>query len=326
VVLEAADDMVAVLVAEEGAAAVEEAGIEELDEGGEVRIVAVVRGRSEEEEAVGLLGEGLGEVTTAGVLGVVAAELDAVMGLVDDDEIPGGAVEILEDFVLLGEVEGEEAEGEVIEGVGAEDEGAAELLELAPRGDGLEAEAEALAHLAGPLLEERTGGGDDEDPVGAATRDELGHDEAGLNGLAEADAVGEEEARPAHREGAHDRDELVGGDVEAARLDGEQGVRAKGLLEEKCVVIELPAAEARRMERVELVRDRGDRIERAQEVDLFASESAVEAAEAVAKLLRPGRFGVDDLPAETAHQDLGAGEVVGHAVMLRGGPRQRKKN
>ena len=81
----------------------------------------------------------------------------------------------------------------------------------------------------------------DEDPVGAATGDELGHDEAGLDRLAQADAVSEEEARSAHGEGAHDRDELVRGDVEAAGLDGEEGARAEGLLEEEGVVIELPA-------------------------------------------------------------------------------------
>jgi hypothetical protein len=53
------------------------------------------------------------------------AEPDAVMRLVDDDQVPGGALQLLEDLLLLGEVDRGQAVGDMVEGVGAEDEAAA---------------------------------------------------------------------------------------------------------------------------------------------------------------------------------------------------------
>jgi hypothetical protein len=65
VLLEAPDVVAAVALAPEGAPAVEKAGCEKLHDGGEVGNVAVVRGGREEEEAVGLAGEHLGEPAAA---------------------------------------------------------------------------------------------------------------------------------------------------------------------------------------------------------------------------------------------------------------------
>lgn len=60
VLLEAPDDMAAVALAPESAPAVEEAGVQKLNDGGEVGIVAIVRS-GREEEAVGLAGQHLGQ-------------------------------------------------------------------------------------------------------------------------------------------------------------------------------------------------------------------------------------------------------------------------
>ena len=65
VLLEAPDDVAAIALAAEGAPSVEEAGIEKLHDGGEVGVIAVVWGGREEEEAVGLAGEHLGEPAAA---------------------------------------------------------------------------------------------------------------------------------------------------------------------------------------------------------------------------------------------------------------------
>jgi hypothetical protein len=84
-----------------------------------VRVVAVVRGGSEEEEAVAAAGEHLGEPSTAGVLPVTGAvHADAVVRLIDDDEVPGRTLQLLEDLLLLREVDGCKAERDVVEGVG----------------------------------------------------------------------------------------------------------------------------------------------------------------------------------------------------------------
>ena len=76
--------------------------------------------------------------------------------------------------------------------------------------------------------QERPRGRDDEDAVGSPPRDQLGEDEARLDRLAEADAVGEEEADAAHPERAHHRHELVGLDVESPGLDGLRTPRGRG--------------------------------------------------------------------------------------------------
>jgi hypothetical protein len=77
----------------------------------------------------------------------------------------------------------------------------------------LEVEAEALVELFLPL-EADAGGGDDEDEVDALAEEELLEDEAGLDGLAKADVVGDEEVGAGELEGLHEGRELVGLDVD----------------------------------------------------------------------------------------------------------------
>jgi hypothetical protein len=81
--------------------------------------------------------------------------------------------------------------------------------------DDAELEAELVAHLVAPLdLQAR--GADDQHGPGAVAQQELLDDQAGLDGLAEADVVGDEQADPRHLQGASDGVELVVLDRDAA--------------------------------------------------------------------------------------------------------------
>ena len=93
---------------------------------------------------------------------------------------------------------------------------------ISSRIDDAEVEAELVPHLVAPLDLER-GGADDEDRPGAVAEDQLLGDEAGLDRLAEADVVGDQQVDARHLDGPHDRVELVVLDLDAAaegRLEG----------------------------------------------------------------------------------------------------------
>ena len=96
-----------------------------------------------------------------------------------------------------------------------------ELLQVA-RIDDAEFEAELLLHLVLPLQLQRGGAHDQNGPCSMAEQ-QLLSDEASLDGLAEADVIGDEQVDPWHLQGTHDRVELVVLDRDAAperRLEG----------------------------------------------------------------------------------------------------------
>ncbi len=237
------------------------------------------------------------------------------MCFIDDHQVPHCAFEKLEHLLLLGEVDGGQAVRDVVEGVGPEHERALHFLKVTGAADGIEAKAEALAHLSLPLLEERPRRGHDEDTMGPAPRDELGHHQAGFHRLAEADTVGQEQTRPAHPQRPHDGYELVRRDIEATRLDRQQGRRSEGLLEQEGVVVEPPLAEPTRAGGIEVDRNGQDGLERMQQVDLHALEVALQAPQTQPALLA-GSLGVHDLPRQAAGLDLGAGEERDHRSRL----------
>jgi hypothetical protein len=91
-----------------------------------------------------------------------------------------------------------------------------------------EGEAEALLHLLLPLAHDRGRAGDD-DPAHALAQEHLAEDEAGLDGLAEADVVGDEEAHARHGQGLAQRLELVVLDLDAGAVRGlEEFGRGRG--------------------------------------------------------------------------------------------------
>ncbi|MNX65018.1 hypothetical protein D3C86_960590 [compost metagenome] len=158
------------------------------------------RGGQEELEA-GL--EGLDELVGCG-LGVLEA-----VRLVYHQHVPLAGGDLLGVARVLGGVEGDDQalvrppplEGFVVVLVG-DHEGLAEL--------GL--------HLAAPLGRQRRRG-EDQDVLDQVADQVLLEDEARLDGLAEAHLVGEDGAAVHAVDGSHDRVDLVGQDLDAARLE-----------------------------------------------------------------------------------------------------------
>ena len=81
--------------------------------------------------------------------------------------------------------------------------------------DDLEFQAELLPHLVPPLQRQARRAHDDDRP-GTVPQQQFLHDQAGLDRLAQAHVVGEQQVRPGRLQGAAQRLELVGLDVRAA--------------------------------------------------------------------------------------------------------------
>ena len=81
--------------------------------------------------------------------------------------------------------------------------------------DDPEVEPELVAHLLAPL-DLQAGRADDEDPAGSVAEDQFLGDQAGLDGLAETDVVGDQQVDARHLERPDERVELVVLDVDAA--------------------------------------------------------------------------------------------------------------
>ena len=103
---------------------------------------------------------------------------------------------------------------------------APELLHRRAVGDE-ELEAEAVEHLVVPLLLE-VGGADDEHRSRPVAEQQLLDDEARLDRLPDPDLVGDQQVDARHLEGAHDRLELVVGDLDARPERRLQRPRVRG--------------------------------------------------------------------------------------------------
>ena len=104
----------------------------------------------------------------------------------------------------------------------------------------LESQTEPVSHLGSPLLKKRAGWRDDEHPLHQPSGHQFGHDEPGLNSLAQTDTVRQEQADSAHGQRPDHRNELIGLNFQAPRLDGEKCVRAEGLFENERLVVQEP--------------------------------------------------------------------------------------
>ena len=147
----------------------------------------------------------------------------AVVGLIDDEQVEKAGEprpvrqDLVEHALHPGRAEPLQADDRARvdgEGVGLEAVGAAQLPEPVGVQD-LELQSELGLHLLLPLERER-GGADDDDPSGPVAEQHLLDDEAGLDRLAEAHVVGDEELHPGHAERSRHRFELV-------LLDGDAG-------------------------------------------------------------------------------------------------------
>ena len=200
-------------------------GIEEAEAGEVSAGSGLLGGAAEEEESGDVGGEAFDEGEAAGV------GFAEVMGFVDDEEVPGGG----ESLALAARAVGEEGKGAdeelaIEEGVAAFgavfDGGAAGFVEEA------EAEVEAAQQFNEPLVDEGFGD-ENEDAVGPASEVEAVEDEAGLDGFAQADFIGEKDAgTPAGRDFGGDA-ELVGDEFEpGAREAAAGGALVPGAAEE----------------------------------------------------------------------------------------------
>jgi hypothetical protein len=219
VFLETPDHDVVEVVFEDRDAAGESLGIEQFEEGAEAVGVAVVRRGGEEKamfEARGEVADSAGDFRVDGVAG--AAGGCGVVGFVEDEESAGAKVLkpvaqgrgvgfVDEEFV------GDE---EPWEGCPWVDAVSAFLADAFDEGavEDFEDEAEALLEFFFPLFEHGGRAGDD-DFADAAAEQEFGSDEAGFDGFAETDVVGDEEVDPWEPEGFAEGFELVGVDADA---------------------------------------------------------------------------------------------------------------
>jgi hypothetical protein len=168
--------------------------------------VAVVRGGGEEQAVLEARGELAGELCQIGVDGValLVARGGDVVGLVEHQHALAAALAEghAQGLLVFGAAQGLIGDDEspaALPGVGADAALAADPGDVLAVDD-LEAQAEAALHLALPLQADG-GGADDQDQVEALAEEQLLQDEAGLDGLAEADVVGDEGVRA--REGQH---------------------------------------------------------------------------------------------------------------------------
>ena len=166
--------------------------VEQAEQVAEGLVLAAVRGsRDEDQVPGGVLREGTDQVVTLAASPAAGAAVgDAGVRFVDDDQVGAGAQELAAAPVGLDEVGRHHREREAFE-----DRFAADALALQPphraRQDEFGLKPELVAQFAGPLLGQRRGAEHGE-CSGLAEGEQLGRDQAGLDGLADADVVGDQ--------------------------------------------------------------------------------------------------------------------------------------
>ena len=169
----------------------------------------------------------LGELVTLGLLRLVAARGDvlgvgaALVGLVNDDEVPALLPDALADVVLLGVVNGGDDLVGPLPGIG-------ELLLVHGREDDVERLAEPAQHFVLPLDRQRRRA-EDEDAVNGLAEFHFLDEQPGHDRFAGAGVVGEQEAQAGLRQHLHvDRFDLVRQRADAGEADGELAIVGVG--------------------------------------------------------------------------------------------------
>lgn len=176
--------------------------------------MAVV-GRGAEEQAVLELGRQ--QAQHAAQIAVVAERRGhQVVAFIDDEQIPGqvrrtfrrpaGGQELGENILLPQVVIGGDDAAEGTPGVRVHAKAAVQRVGLGPVHE-VERQGELLPHLVAPLETERRRG-QDQDALDPPPQEELAQDQTRLDGLAEADVIGDQEIDPGHLKGLQERNEL----------------------------------------------------------------------------------------------------------------------
>ena len=300
-------------------------GIEHVHEAREAAGLAVMRGRGQQDQGVGSLGEDLGD---AGALGPAPAADGDVVGLVDDDDVPPGGLDVgAEGVVLLERVDGDDGAVEVMEGVVVGRDVLADPLQalgVQPH----ERDGEAAPHLLLELGEHALDGGD-EDALAPAPADELGHEGAGAHGLAEADGVRDEDALARLGQGLAGRIELEVHDVHGCAVaDVEVVAGGRHVAEQALHVEEGVAVAGRGVELKVGLRgvEHGDaRLELLEEDGLLVAHDLGDAHDVPRGLAGAGEVDLEHAPDGVADQDVRAGRDGEVSGGLRGIPYVRHR-
>ena len=194
--------------------------VEELDEGAERRLLAAVRGGGDEDEVPLRVGGETGDEVVALVTSLALCPPGGGVGLVHDHQLRARPQELVATAVGLDEVHRHDdvrvdVEERLVQGAAP----------LQPGGGGREhdlgVDLELLGEFALPLLCQ-VRGAEDGEAGGVALVEELPGDQPGLQGLADADVVGDEQADRVEAERHEQGDELVG-----PGLDGDAGEGAE---------------------------------------------------------------------------------------------------
>ena len=181
------DDQAAHLVLDDRAVRAHGGRLEQPDQLGEGLRLAVVRRGRREDQRVGVRREHAGELV------VQRLGVGHVVGLVDDDRVPGLPPQVVQVLPALERVDRDDDALEVAERVAGGGQLLADPLD-AERVQPDERDREPRPHLVLHLLK-HVPGRDDQDPLAAAAPDQLGQDHADLERLAKPHRVGEQDAR-----------------------------------------------------------------------------------------------------------------------------------
>lgn len=175
--------------------------------------------------------QGQGALRVRGVLAL--PRWSNVMGLVDDEQVKLARVgrlaigrqhfaEEAQRALALEKVNRGNEAGKVRPGVDMQPALAAQVFQKCAIDDA-KFQAELVAHLVAPLHLQR-GGADDQNLAGTVANNEFLAHQACLDGLTQADIIGDQQVGARHLDGSHDRVKLVIFHLDAAAEGGLQGL------------------------------------------------------------------------------------------------------
>ena len=139
--------------------------------------------------------------------------------------------------------------------------------------------------------------------MGAPAQDQFGGDHAGLDRLAQAHAIGQQQARARHVQRAQDGDKLIRLHRHAAGMGGKQGARPGRAIQQMGDVIQPPGGDRGGIVVTEVGADRRHILPRVQQVPFQPQKIARGAAQAQAGLGAAG-FGFQHIPCQPAGAQL----------------------